>query len=331
MIPELRHELLFFYTRDELERLQPLSQTLLDMIVAGSNVLPLRPICCVDMDYHDVEIHSIDMIKIYVEEPTDVDGSVPDYEASIHHGDFAETFSRLRNTCVKEFNVGIRDSPFLRYWRAQEAAVFTMLSIEFRLTNDTDYDILDSIVNCVRPRSKQVLVEESSWHENGYNNEELQLLTRESFLKNLQSCHLAIWEGAFPPPSFILDEPGYPNYELWCKNSNVAAGIDGFIESFVRDGCANKRLKSVCIQWFDGEGQQSPAPEQLKKPTKIDMPLPKIDLTAWLIHTVHQMSQCETNSFVNAKQWKQMDVYKWTIDYDNVYYGRITTDILQCL
>lgn len=49
MLPDLRHELLFFCTRDELERLQPLSRTLLDMIVAGANVLPLRPISLVDM------------------------------------------------------------------------------------------------------------------------------------------------------------------------------------------------------------------------------------------------------------------------------------------
>lgn len=49
MLPELRYELLFFYTRDELERLQPLSRSLLKMIVAGSNVLPLRPIGRIDM------------------------------------------------------------------------------------------------------------------------------------------------------------------------------------------------------------------------------------------------------------------------------------------
>ena len=49
MIPELRYELLFFYTRTYLERLQPLSQALLNMIAAGSNVLPLRPVYRVDM------------------------------------------------------------------------------------------------------------------------------------------------------------------------------------------------------------------------------------------------------------------------------------------
>lgn len=49
MIPELRYEILFFYTRDELERLQPLSQTMLDMTVKGSKVLPLRPIDRVEM------------------------------------------------------------------------------------------------------------------------------------------------------------------------------------------------------------------------------------------------------------------------------------------
>lgn len=41
---------------------------------------PITPLHVSFQDYHDVEIHSIDRIKIYVEEPTDVDGSVPDYE-----------------------------------------------------------------------------------------------------------------------------------------------------------------------------------------------------------------------------------------------------------
>lgn len=46
MQPELRYEL--FYTRDQLERLQPLSRTLFDMIV-HSHALLLRPISIVWM------------------------------------------------------------------------------------------------------------------------------------------------------------------------------------------------------------------------------------------------------------------------------------------
>lgn len=49
ILPELRYELIFFYIRDELKNLQPLSRTLLDMIVADANVLSLRLIGRVDM------------------------------------------------------------------------------------------------------------------------------------------------------------------------------------------------------------------------------------------------------------------------------------------
>lgn len=49
MQPELLFESLFFYKRHELERLQPLSRTLFDMINDGSKVLALRPVHWVRM------------------------------------------------------------------------------------------------------------------------------------------------------------------------------------------------------------------------------------------------------------------------------------------
>ncbi|KAH7714943.1 hypothetical protein AAVH_17672 [Aphelenchoides avenae] len=307
MIPELRYEILFFYTRDELERLQPLSQTMLDMTVKGSKVLPLRPIDRVEMNF---DYYSEDSIKICVEEYADA----PDYAASVVDGDFEQTFLRLQNTCIKEFFVRFRDSPFLRYWKTRDTAVFTVVMIKFYLTNDTDYDLLDSIVDHLRPTTAhEVDVDDSSWHEN--DNDAMELLARPSFLNNLQTCHLGVYdEDGFPLPTFFLKEPGYPNYELWCHECHVADGIDGFIESFMRDGCANKKLESVRIEWEDAEDQPSVAPKQLRKPTKTDLPLPKNDATAWLTPFDHRVAQCEMHSFANIKQWMRMDVYVWSVE-----------------
>ncbi|KAH7714944.1 hypothetical protein AAVH_17673 [Aphelenchoides avenae] len=309
MIPELRYELLFFFTRDELEHLQPLSQALLHMIVKGSKVLALRPIDRIVMN--DVYFRSKDKIKICVEYAAE-----PNYEASVLDGDFEQTFLRLQNTCIKEFRVGIRDSPFLRYWKAQEAAAFVVVIIDFNLPKTTDYGLFDTIVNHLRPTTAhEVLVDDSSWHENGYNSDELELLTRASFLNNLRTCQLTVCDDdGFPPPTFFLKEPGYTNYELWCADSNVADGIDAFIESFMRDGCANKKLESVRIEWDDDVDQPSVAPKQLKKPTKTDLPLPN-KVTAWVRHAIHPATQCELHSFANKKQWMRMDVFKWSVEY----------------
>lgn len=49
MRPDILYESFFFCPRNELEQLQPLSQSMLNMIDAGSNILPLRPIHLVDM------------------------------------------------------------------------------------------------------------------------------------------------------------------------------------------------------------------------------------------------------------------------------------------
>ncbi|KAH7697822.1 hypothetical protein AAVH_35090 [Aphelenchoides avenae] len=321
MIPELRYELLFFYTRNDLERLQPLSRSLLDMIVKGSKVLPLRPIRYVNMASAIYKDPQEDKIRIFVEErrPASDTPPEPNYEASIDDGDSAEIFRRLQHTCIKHFWVGIRESAFLRYWRAQETASFAVLCLEFGGLEIADYRVLDSIVNHLRPTT---IGEVDDDHD-----PMLELLARNSFLNSLQICTLNVWYCPFPPPSFILEEPGYPRYDLWCSDRQVADGIDDLIESFVREGCANKKLELVCIQWEDDENQQSFALKQLKKPTKVDMPLP--DLAAWLTDTDHRVRQCEKYSFENAKQWQRMVAYKWAVEYDDPY-GRCTRHILQC-
>ncbi|KAH7700640.1 hypothetical protein AAVH_32237, partial [Aphelenchoides avenae] len=212
-------ESFFFCTRSDLESLQLVRKSLLNIIVAGSNVLPLCPIGRFDMGYG-----SEDKIRISVEDPTVADESEPDYEASIIDGNFADTFHRLQHTCIKVFCVGIRDIPFLRYWKAQEADAFVVVSIDFILLETTDYVLLDSIVDHLRPRSTALYARSDSWQENGDRCEYLELLARGSFLHNLQTCRLT---RRFSSPTFF-DEPGYANYELsYCQ---AADGIVGLIE-----------------------------------------------------------------------------------------------------
>lgn len=86
-------------------------------------------------------------------------------------------------------------------------------------------------------------------------------------------------------------------------------------QRFVREGCANKKLESVRIEWDHFGGPQSPAPKQLRKPTKTDMPLPN-NVTAWVRPAVCQATQCEMHSFANMKQWMRMDVFRWSVEYD---------------
>lgn len=137
-----------------------------------------------------------DKIKIFIE-PTPIGGAPkPDYEASTDVGDFAETFRRLQNTCIMDFNFDIRDMPFMRYWKGQGSAAFTVVSIDFCLTDDTDYGVVDSFVNYLRPRTTAAVhIEESLWQENGNSDIDrkyLDLLVRESFLTNLQTCRLTV-------------------------------------------------------------------------------------------------------------------------------------------
>ncbi|KAH7699837.1 hypothetical protein AAVH_12963 [Aphelenchoides avenae] len=263
----------FFCSRDDLEHLQALSQSLHNMIVNFSEVLPLRPIDYVSMDSGDYGT-----IQIIVEDHEDIYECEPDYVASIDYGDFAETFRRLQHTCIKDFCVGIRDSAFLRYWMAQETVAFAVVDIEMGRPGTADYDVLYSIVSHLRPRT---MTAEAQYGE------------------------------PFPPPAFFLAETGYSNYKLTYTNHNVSDGIDDFIESFVRDGCANKKLDSVCVEW---DTQPMPRmPKQLSNPTEINLPVPYDEVAAGLIPA--DRHECEMYSFVNTKQRKRMEVYNWTLDY----------------
>ncbi|KAH7700619.1 hypothetical protein AAVH_32257 [Aphelenchoides avenae] len=312
----LFNESFYFCPRDDLESLQLVRKSLLNMIVARSNVLSLRPIYKVVMDPLDAP----GKIQIHVARGADT----PDYEASIHDGDFAETVLRLQNTCIKNFSFGVRDSPFLRYWKAQQPASFTVVSIYFGPLGTTDYEVLGSIVNHLRPRSVG-----STFMPFSSVAERLEVLARNSLLNNLQTCRLNVWHDSFPPSAFFLNDPGYRNYELRCDADQVADGIDGIIESFVRDGCVNNKLESVYIQWINGEGPQSTAPKRLSKPTKTDMPLPKTDMTEWATRDTHRVIHCEMHAFVNEKQWKRMDVYKWSAERNHDS-SRCTVHVLQC-
>ncbi|KAH7706809.1 hypothetical protein AAVH_16401 [Aphelenchoides avenae] len=349
MHPVLFYEAFFFFSRDDLERLQPVSRTLRDMIVQNSNVLPLRPIRDVWMDSNR-RPSSRGQIHVRVEWLDSGGAEKTDYEASLHEGDFAETVRRLNNTNITNFSVGIRDSPFMRYWKAQGAAACTVENILFRFPDATDYnildsimnhlrplflfgqpymtdyDVLDSIVKHLRPRATAVIVNESSWRKNGWNSKKLALLSRDTFLKHLRTCWLGVRNaGGFPPSSFILSEPGYANYDLLCNYPGVAAGIDDLIESFIRDGCANRKLVSVSIKW----NEQSFASKLLSKPTKADVPLPNLLMMMWIARNPHRVSQCEMHSFVNATQHQRLEVFKWTIEHEDDDRRRTTT-LLQC-
>lgn len=130
---------------------------------------------------------SEDKIQIFVKMSTIANESEPDYEASVHDGDFEETVRRLQNVRIKYFHFGVRDNAFLRYWVVQETAAFTVVSIDFFDRPEAkDYGLLDAIVNHLRPRTAQFNDYESSWHEL------LKFLYRDSFLRNLQTCRLNV-------------------------------------------------------------------------------------------------------------------------------------------
>lgn len=133
-------------------------------------------------------------IQVFVKEDGDAYEPEPDYEASLHDGDFAETFRRLQNTCIDFFDVWINDSPFMRYWIAQEAAAFTVVTIYFNIDIgfSPDYDVFDSIVNHVRPKTTYVGAEGPSRLEDGMNSEHMKLLARKSLLDSLRTCCLRV-------------------------------------------------------------------------------------------------------------------------------------------
>ncbi|KAH7695751.1 hypothetical protein AAVH_22847 [Aphelenchoides avenae] len=317
------YESFFFCSRKDLEGLQLVRKSVRKRILRHSQVLPLRPVWRVDMAHYCYE-----EIRIFVEQPTCSFDADPDYEHSINDGNFEEAFRRLQNTCINEFFVGIRDSAFLRYWISREDASFTVVSIVFDVADveDNGTAILDSIINRLRPRTMDTDVEESSWSKYDSNSAYTALLARESFVNSLHTCRLLGAEpGAYSPPDFFLNGPGYANYELCCNYLDTPNLIDGFIESFVRDDYPNKKLESVWLKWGEWN-EPARTPKKLSNPTKVDVPLPENDFTRRCARFFNRRvcHQCEMHSFVNLKQWKRMDVHKWRVDYELVDRRRVT-------
>ncbi|KAH7691329.1 hypothetical protein AAVH_40157 [Aphelenchoides avenae] len=323
------YESFFFCSRDDLEGLQLVRKSVRNRIVRASRVLPLRSIRHVDMIYY-LEEHICIFVGELPETDPFGDDEEPDYEDSIHDGDFAETFGRLQNACIKEFVIGIRDSAFLRYWISQEAASCTVVSIDFPLhevaANGTG--ILDSIMNRLRPRFLADRVEQASWYKYGSNSAYTELLARESFVNSLHTCSLlGANSEAYSPPDFFLNGPSYRNYELCCSHLDTSNLIDGFIESFVRDEYPNKKLESVWLRTREWN-ERARTPKKLSNTTKVDVPLPENNFTAWYgRHLIRRVSQCEMRSFENTKQWKRMDVLKWSVEYARVGDGPITNHV----
>lgn len=131
--------------------------------------------------------HSTNKVSIFVRKPAAEGACKPDYEASLHDGDFAGTFFRLQNVCVKYFRVLMRYSPFLLYWKAQGTVAFIVLDICFGLPKRSDGNALDSIVNHLRPRRMRLSVEKSSWQENGHKSELMKLMACDPFLHHVQN------------------------------------------------------------------------------------------------------------------------------------------------
>jgi hypothetical protein len=65
----------------------------------------------------------------------------------VHKEGFVKAFLRFEHTCVKNFYVGIRDRPFLRYLLEREIA-FPVLNISFDLPKTMEYGLVDSFAFC---------------------------------------------------------------------------------------------------------------------------------------------------------------------------------------
>lgn len=84
------------------------------------------------------------------------------------------------------------------------------------------------------------------------------------------------------------------------------------------------------VRWVEeDDGPHSHALKRFSKPTKVDMPMPDNDMTAWLDPACHPVSQCEMHSFTDKKYRKQMEVYKWSNEFERPH-GRFSTHIIQC-
>lgn len=84
----------------------------------------------------------------------------------------------------------------------------------------------------------------------------------------------------------------------------------------------------MCIYWEDIGDHQSPAPKQLNKPTTVDVPLPKAEMVMYRACDIRRVSQCERHFFVNTKQWKQLEIFMWSVE--SMHNVLVTTRLLMC-
>lgn len=83
------------------------------------------------------------------------------------------------------------------------------------------------------------------------------------------------------------------------------------------------------MRWDDIDDQQSPAPKLLNEPATTNERLPKSEMVLRGVPDGFRITSREFHSFVSKALPKQMEVYKWIIEYDN---GRTQNraHILQC-
>ncbi|KAH7701362.1 hypothetical protein AAVH_31505 [Aphelenchoides avenae] len=312
MLRELIRETLRCCTRDELERIQLDSSVLDELIVAGSGVLPLRTICVVDMGSFVKE-----RLQIRVADSEDLYERPPDFSASLIDSDFDAILLRLEHAFVLDFHFRISDHSFLRHLRANAQNVeFLVNRIWFKMPAPEatdDYVLLDSIVNLLRPQAYNPLFHlytKERW---------VDLLKRESFLSNIKTLNLDDNDGesVLPPSALIFVDTCYPNYKVQPEESDIAAWIDIFFDTFIRGECTNEKLESVGITWTDDhdESQKSRLPKLLSEPSVKDVRIPRDDFVAYRTDRCgYRVGQCDLYVLTSAKLKKRMDVFKWTVE-----------------
>ncbi|KAH7678483.1 hypothetical protein AAVH_41616, partial [Aphelenchoides avenae] len=75
----------------------------------------------------------------------------------------------------------------------------------------------------------------------------------------------------------------------------------------LREGCADKKLVSVCLSWEERDDEPAPLRSSFACQR---CAIRVFDMTARLSLEVHRVFQCEVHSFVNKKQQKQMEAFK---------------------
>ncbi|KAH7711931.1 hypothetical protein AAVH_20741 [Aphelenchoides avenae] len=230
-----------------------------------------------------------EQLQIRVAPSEDVYDSPPDFDVSLHDGDFDAMLLRFQHAFVEDFH----------FVPAHEAS--------------DDYVLLDSIVNLLRPQAYN-----PAWHLRT-GQRWVDLLKRESFLSNVKTLNFDDCHGDLPAPDFILSETRYPKYDVESEESDIVAWIDTFFDTFLRGECTNEKLESVGVTWEGDhyEEQKSRLPKLLSEPSLKDVRIPRDDFAAY--HTAmtrpdYRVGQCDLYVLTSAKLKKRMDVFKWTAE-----------------